>query len=453
MKICETNRADEVTPKNNTDKIQKKWEEFGFNGQIAKEHPDFVSFLFTSGLVFSIVMFQNSFGEKGIDVDSYGHPLLKIEGAWTRWDSFKDTIEYNPKTEAIVSTKDRSLMYNYIASQGLVQRDNARYDKIYPIAKLSHEQKEEVKKEAANFWQTNQEIDPGIEKDSVLQVVTSRRDLWGRNWWTENLLDNTPEHVSLRLIDKEGNLYSFGLKMPPNEARRVFAYLPFTYLTTATANIATPDYDETRRFDERRITSIPLTTERKDAILNFINEINKRDLSFNIAKQNCNKLAQIVLGIAGVEVNTRISFGALFVRLLPSPSRLPFIGGFFSTVHKVASVVSNFFAKLVSYIPKPIIRVFTVIHDGILFLPRLIQTISLNILAIALGGIRKDKKETVNEPHDDKRLVRFPSLINSVSDFFKAEKTQSYFSGLMVEWQLKQKSTRCHKYDKLRMYL
>ncbi len=453
MKLFGTNGAPEAPPQFSEDKSQKKWEEFGFSSQIAKEHPDFVTFLFTSGIIFSIVMFRNSFGDQGLDVDSYGHPLLKVDGVWTRWDAIKDKIEYDPKREAVIAIADRSRMYNYIMPQGLVQKHNARYDELYSVAKVTSEQKEEIQKEAEKFWQANDEVDPGKTKDCVLQVVTTRRDLFKRSWWTENLLDNTPEHVSMRLIDKEGNLYSFGMKMPPSEARRVFAYLPFTYLTTATANVSTPDYEEARRFDERRVTSIPLTSERKDAIIQFINEINSKDLSFNVAKQNCNKLAQIVLGIAGVEVNTRISFGSLFFRLLPSPSRLPLVGGFFSTVHKVVQAVSNFFSTLVSYVPKPIIRVFTVLTDAALFLPRLIQTVSLNILAIILGAIRSDKTQHVNEAHDDRRLVRFPSLIHSVSDFFKAEKTHSYFSGLMVEWQLKQQSTRLHKYDKVRMYL
>ena len=453
MKLCGTNGAPAAPAQFTEDKAQKKWAQFGFNPNIAKSHPDFVTFVCSSGIVYTIAMHKNSFNYIGIEQDSYGHPMLKLDGNWVRWDQLKEQIVYDPKQEAVVSSKDHSLMYNYIMPQGLVQKHNARYDELYSVAQLDTDQKTTLQTEAAKFWQTNEEIDPGQAKECVLQVVTTRRDLLKRNWWTENLLDNTPEHVSLRLIDKEGKLYSFSLKMPPNESKRVFSFIPFTYLTTASANVATPDYDEPRPFDERRVTSIPVTSAQKDAIIAFINEINRKDLSFNVAKQNCNKLAQIVLGIAGVEVNTRISFGTLLYRCLPSPSRLPVVGAIFRTANKVAQAVSSFFSMLVSYIPKPVIRVFTVITDAILFIPRLIRTVALNILAIILGGTRRVPTQPLNEPHDDKKLVRFPSLIHSVSDFFKEEKTHSYFSGMMVEWQLKQHSTRCHTYDKVRMYL
>ncbi len=180
-------------------------------------------------------------------------------------------------------------------------------------------------------------------------------------------------------------------------------------------------------------------------------------MCFNYAKQNCNKLAQVVLGIAGVKVNTRLTFSKLLGRLLPSPSRLPIVGFAFRTANKVASFARSIFATIVNRIPEPALRVFSYSRDILLFIPRGLTTVFHNTLAFLLGGAKKTEgvaHACDGEPHmDDNRLTMFPRLFNNVADFFKHEKSHSYFSPLMVEWQLKQPSTRIYTYDKSLMYI
>lgn len=437
---------------------QKKWVELGFPPELAKSHPDCARFLFDSGLAFTIAMFHNTFGQESpIQQDTDSHPLLFMNGRLERWEYIKEQIDYDPAQDSLIAKGNPAICYNYIFPEGIVQKHYAKYDTLYPVAELSQEKLVQLQTHAQQFWQTNDEVDPAEHKECVLQVVTTRRDAFGRNWFTENLLDNMPEHVYLRLVDKKGKVYSFGMKMPPSEAGMVYAKIPFTYLTTAASNITTPDYEEKRKFDERRVTSIPLTDARKDVILEYIKKTNGSEMCFNYAKQNCNKLAQVVLGMAGVQVNTRLTFSKLLGRLLPSPSRLPIVGLFFRTVHKVAACVGSIFATITSYIPKPVKRVYSQIKDYLLFIPRTIMAVFSNTLGLILGGARKTATLAANYLHethmDDTRLTYFPRLFNSFTDFFSHEKSHSYFSPLMVEWQLRQTSTHIYAYDKPMMYL
>lgn len=457
MKICASFYAAPIKGESES-KNEKKWVELGFNLEIAKSHPDLVRFLFDSGLAFTIAMFRNTCETaSGVEVDSDNHPLIMMNGRLERWDVIKQQIDYDPAQESLIAKGNPALCYNYIHPQGIVQKHHAKYDTLYPVAELTKRKLTKLQNQAALFWQANTEVDPTEDKECVLQVVTTRRDAFGRNWFTENLLDNMPEHVYLRLIDKTGKVYSFGMKMPPSEAGKVYAKLPFTYLTTAAANITTPDYEEKRKFDERRVTSIPLSDARKNAILEYVKSTNDSCMCFNYAKQNCNKLAQVVLGMAGVAVNTRLSFSKLLYRLLPSPSRLPVVGLFFRTVHKVTALVQSVFTKITSFIPESVTRVYTHIKNYLLFIPRTVSAVFSNTLGLILGGARKTATLAANYMHethlDDTRLTKFSRLFESFTDFFSHEKSHSYFSPLMVEWQLKQPSTRVYTYDKPMMYI
>jgi hypothetical protein len=436
---------------------EKKWVELGFSPKIISSHPDCVAFLFTSHLVYSIASFHNSF-ELGsaIELDQDDHPLIKMDGKWCRWEQIKQLIDYDPTHASLIAKGNPAICYNYIHPDGIVQKDYAAYDKLYPVAQLSQTQHAELQAHAKQFWNTNSEIDPEENKDCVLQIVTTRRDICRRNWFTENLLDNIPEHVHMRVIDKQGRLYSFGMKVASSAAAEVYKSVPFTYLTTAPSTITTPDFEESRKFDERRVTSIPLTEERKTAILEYIEKTNSKGVSFNYAKQNCSKLAEIVLAKAGVKISTRLTFNRLLMRLLPSPSRLPIVGVLFKIANAVAAAVSRLFARVVQAIPAPIKRIYSVCIEYLLHVPQTIQAIFNNTLALILGAGRTTS-QTVQTPHDtkhdDNNLTIFPRLINNFKDFFTYEKSHSYFSPLMVEWQLKQASTHIYTYDKPRMYI
>ena len=460
MRICGNNDAQD-TNKNQTPILsandEKKWVELGFDPKFIASHPDFISFLFTSHLVYCIASFHNSFGSGvAFESDTDDHPLIKMDGKWCRWELIKQQLDYDPTIASLIAKGNPAICYNYIHPEGIVQKDYAKYDKLYPVAQLSETQHADLKAHAKQFWNTTAEVDPNESKDCVLQIVTTRRDICRRNWFTENLLDNIPEHVHMRVIDKQGRLYSFGMKVASSAAAEVYKSVPFTYLTTAPSTITTPDFEESRKFDERRVTSIPLTEERKTTILEYIEKTNSKNVSFNYAKQNCSKLAEIVLAKAGVKISTRLTFNRLLMRLLPSPSRLPIVGILFTIANKVAAAASRVFARIVNAIPDSIKRIYSICIEFLLHVPQTIQAIFNNTLALILGAGRTTAQTVKTHhdiKHDDNNLTVFPRLINNIKDFFTYEKSHSYFSPLMVEWQLKQASTIIHTYDKPRMYV
>lgn len=437
---------------------QKKLISLGYPEAIVTNQPEFARFLVRSGLAYQIAMLHNSFeGEAPITADSDGHPLIIMNGIRTRWEEIAKLIDYDEKQDALVAKHDPAIGYNYVFPEGIVEKHPAKYDAIYPVGQLSEEKRQELLKHAELFWQTNENPSPLESKPCVLQIVTTRRDLFGRNWLTENILDNLPEHVYVRLVDEKGKVYSFGMRMPPEESNQVYAKLPFTYLTTASSNITCPDYEETRKFQERRVTSVPLSEAAKNEILSYVQKTNGKGVSFNYAKQNCSKLAQVILRKAGIRMNTRLTFGKLIYRLLPSPSRLPGIGLVFKAANKVTSLANSLFKQIRKVTPKPIRHAVREVKKIVSFLPNMLTTLFNNTLAIILGGLKRTGS-TSNLPKcdhrmNDSRLSYFPRLFNKVSDFFSHEKSHSYFSPLMVDWQLKQASTRIYTYEKPKMYL
>lgn len=435
----------------------KKWKGLGFCETIAQDHPDCARFLLSTGLAFQIAMFQNSSNTEAFAKDTDNHPMLKMNGQYTRWDTLNSMFDYDPVQECLIAKGQPAIGYNYIYPDGIVQKHKSKFDAIYPVYEITQDESKNLLKHANKYFENNPEIDPGERKDCVLQVVTTKRDPFARNWFTENILDNSYEHVTLRLIEPSGKVYSFGAKLPIVESTMVFDHLPFTFAATANANITTVDYEESRRFEERRVTSIPLTLKRKEAILEYVNKTNREGIRFNYLRQNCNKFGQVVLGIAGVEVNTRISAMGLFWRMLPSVTRLPVAGPVFRLANKVCRAVGSIFNKLANLIPSPVKWFFSKVKLVVTFVPCKIGTLFLNTLVMILGASKKTMPLAPPKVHEstmqDNRLSPFNQLIDTFSEFFDDEKSDSYVSALMVEWQKKQKSTHIFTYDKPQMYM
>lgn len=436
----------------------RKFCNLGFNESICQSHPQCVRFLLDSGLAFQIAMFKHTteegIFEHDIRLDNDNHPLIKMNGKWERWEEIHKLIEFDKIQEKLIAKGQPAIGYNYISPEGLVQKEYRDYVELYPLEVLSKTCHEVLKKHAEKFWQTNEEIDPGEEKDCVLQVVTTKRTPFKKNWLTENIIEKCPEHVFTRLIDKTGKVYSFGVKNTSEDNFRIFGFLPWTIGTTVPTNITTPDYEESRKFDERRVTSIPLTTKRKDEILRYVNETNSDEPRFNYARQNCSKFSQVVLEKAGIFVNTRSTFVDFIGRMLPSPTRIPIIG---SAIKAVSNSVESCANTIYKISPKPLQKAFSLIGEGNRFVKHKIDVIFSNTVVLCVGGLKMSKPLKNGKVHeskiDDHRMTNFHRLIHSPSDLFNEELSDLYNSHLMIEWQMKQESTHIHTFDKSRMYI
>ena len=176
------------------EKRLKTFEELGFSSDIATNHPECALFLMKSKIAYTIAMFCNStpVGQERhqLRIDHNGHPLLKVEGEWIRWEDFQALVTYDKDIERLVSKTNPEEVWTYISPEGFVKKDPYGSHALYPIEQVSQEKQKELLALAKTFVFENPLVDDGEEKDCVLQVYTSKREALPRNWITRNFLDN-----------------------------------------------------------------------------------------------------------------------------------------------------------------------------------------------------------------------------------------------------------------------
>jgi len=445
-----------------TEYEQAKFVRLGFPKEVTSSHPECVHFLIQSGIAYAIAMFKNSTqsgqNEHDIRLDIDKHPLIKMQGQWQRWEHVESLLEFDKEDGQVVSKGNHAIKWNYISPDGFVQKGMYEYDEIYPVEQLSQDEYAGLIEHSKKFWDAFPEVDVGEAKDCVIQLVSTERNGGvERNWFNENYLDNMPGHTSLRIIDKTGAVYSFGFVLSEDQSKRIRSS-PFTYLQSGKINMATYDYEETRSFDARRVTSIPLTSLRKEKILSAISNWNREGIRFNYIHQNCTKASTVVLDMAGVHIDTRITFRNFILRNFPDISYLPGYEPLSAAVQKIQEAVAPIFETIDQYIPtKPITNFFSWIGEGLSFVPRKLTALAVNSLVVLFGGASESAPFEEGKNHhsrmDDDKFVDFKALICTVGDMFEDEKSDSYHSAKLPEWQKKQSSTVVYKYEGPKMYM
>ena len=187
-----------------------------------------------------------------------------------------------------------------------------------------------------------------------------------------------------------------------------------------------------------RITSIPLSSQRSQDILNYLKELNGKQLRFQYERQNCSLLMLEVLKKTGYDVNIRTTGIAFLYDLIPNLNQFPIIGPLVAKVEKCAQWIWNAMPHIVT---DPIAWTKKVV----LFVPKKFATYAANLLSWKLGAAKKTTplQEGVEEEElfDKKGLQTFSSVIRSWSDLFKEETTAVYDAKFFMDWQKEQKST------------
>lgn len=438
--VAQKKLAEHPDQKKEDDGIAKKWEKLGLPAAVLQNHADCARFLIKSGLAFSIVGFRETCQNPNVHdlkLDPLdGHPMIKMQGRWMRWEAISREIHYDAEAEKIKSRAYPGHIvqsWNYFHPNGLVPIDRFDWDQAFSIYDLTPDEYQKVKQSALKFYETNPERDPGIAKDCIVQFVTVDHRAVPAGAIYDNAQRNYPVHIGMRLITSDRKVYSFGYQMPPEEASFVLQDYFSTFLATAEAKIGMLDYEEFRP-DNKLVTSIPLSTQRGQNILNLINELKGKQLRFQYMRQNCSQLMREVIQIAGYDVDTRTTGKEVLSGALPSLSQIPVIG-------KVDSVAKKIWNCFPAFVTKPI--EFTV--DILLFAPRKIATVLTNLLAWKMGATKKTTplQEGVEDEefYDKKKLQSFSTLIRSWTDIFKEETNVVYHSKYFLDWQKKQRST------------
>ncbi len=420
-------------------RLAEKWAEHGLPASVLEYHADCARFLIESKLAFDIVGFRETShnpNEHNVKLDPRdNHPMLKMRGEWKRWETITREIHYDAKAKQIKSLNCPSSLvqtWSYSHRDGLVPEDRASWTQPYPVYELSGEEYQRVRQYALKFYETNPEKDPGILKDCIVQFYTVDHRNLPKGAIFDNAQRNYPLHIGMRVITADRKVYSFGVQMPPEEQEFVFSDYFSTFLATVDGKIEMRDFEEFRA-DSRNVTSIPLTPQRAQNILNRIKEINEKQYRFQYMRQNCANLASEVIQLAGYNVDMRTSAKDFFLDTFPSLTQIPLI-------KTICDCAQNIWKGMPALITKPI--EFTA--DVILFVPRKIGTILTNLFVLKLGGAKKSTPlEGVEDEefYDKGKIQYFSSVIRSWTDIFSDEVNAVYSSKYFVDWQKKQHST------------
>lgn len=428
---AEKKLAGHETEKESDAGIAEKWEKLELPASVLENHADCARFLIESKLAFAIVGFQHE-----LRLDHDGHPMIKQQGAWKRWEVLNGELHFDAKLEKIKSREYPGQLvqtWNYFHPQGLMPIDRFNWDRPFSIYELSQDEYDKVKQTAHKFYETNPERDPGIAKDSIVQFTTIDRRILPDGWMLDNANRNYPVHIGMRVITADRKVYSFGVMMPPEEYAFIFQDYFSTFLGTVDAKINMFDYEEFRP-DDKLVTSIPLSAQRAQNVLDLINDLNKKQFRFQYMRQNCSQLMREVIQKAGYDVDTRTTFKDVVYDAFPSFSQMPLIGA-----------IDSFVRSILSCIPSVVTVPIHFVAEIILIVPKFFATVATNLLAWKMGAAKKNTplQEGVEDEefYDKKKMQNFSSLIRSWTDIFREETNVVYHSKYFIDWQNKQKST------------
>jgi hypothetical protein len=441
------------------EKIVKKWGNLKLPKSILTNHIDFARFLMESGLAFKIVGYRETCRNShlhDVKLDSDGQPMIKVQGAFKRWDVIKKELSYDSKQNRIFSLAYRGSIvqsWTYLSPNGLVPIDRLNHKQI-PIYQLNEQERQRVLSHARKFYNTNEEIDPGVPKDWVVQFHTSPRRQFVASIpplpdhpLLDNLARNLNTHIVMRLIAPNGDVYSFGLEMPTDSQEFLWENGMAKFLGTVPARICVGDYEEFRPYKERFVTNIPLSAQRAENILSFINH--SGDVRFNFLRQNCASLMHIVLKQTGYDIETQTTVKDLLIDILPDIKHIPLVGSILDQINQV-------FKKAVSMLYSHTPKLFIAAGSMIFYVPlkismvpihvlSKISTVAINTFISYFGGGKMLSALPDGVPEDDfynaKRFLNFSRLIRSWTDLFKEQTLELYHSKYFIDWQKQQEST------------
>ncbi len=457
---------DQMKSKEEVLKKQTQWvKNLGFPESVLSFHSDFVDFLMDSELAFKISMFQNT-TKKGKEIhviacDEDGMPMMRCNGTMQRWDTIKKMCVYDPIQGKVVSCENKEKGWNYISPKGLVEKDPFDYERLYAIEKIESVDYKEIREQAEKYWETNEEIDPGIEKDCIFQIVTTKKSLfprWLPEFLKENLDKNSPSHTYLRFIKPNGKVYSFGFEMKSSEQKQVLEFLPFTFLRSGLTKFSTSDYDESRKFELRYVTSIPVTKERLKASLEYVVAKNKEGLRFCFKDDNCTRGAVDIAKINGVQIDPTMTIRDFFWRILPDFEKIPVIGPVFIEIAQKIQLVANALLQAMPSVQCEVVNsTHKTLSETVQILAKSIENIFYNALIYLMGGAEMTTALQEMKKKAEETLTVAPqamTLFNDGLNFLKDPVGGVFHSIKVTEWQLQQPSTVTIAYEgKPRLYL
>ncbi len=393
-------------------RLKGKWSNLGLQDQWFNDDLKGATTLLVTRLIFPILGFQKTrdvldseirfnHEKNGIEIRMQGKFVLVKEKISNQFIFSKEgggTIQH------AITKKN----WTYLGTNGLLPVDRWTHREFLPVVQLNSTQ----------LLRLREHTNKSSIDNCFIQIVTVPRNVWSspNSYLTglkQNYKKNVPLHAYVRLIDKDGFVYSTGFGSTDEQDQ---LQNEMGYFSTINGMPTILDYEEFRPHKGRVTTTYPISLDRFNQTLNKIREDRRSTIRFNIQIQNCNTLAIKYLKTAGVDFpSINMSLRDIIYETLPDVLQF----------RKSREIFNKYTPQLVKLLVNGI---YTILRTLIEYL---ISILILNPLFI-LYGINRSSKLTDRKSSED-LLIAAKRKIHLFSNAFDL---QVDFSLKTIERQL-----------------
>jgi len=425
--------------------VYSTWDRLGLEMSALETDYDSCTFLIKQRLIYTIVGFSNtsSIGWTcdQLQFDKMGKLTMRVEGTHVPVEEIKKRFSYNRNRQELVENKTQK-GWTYTIPSGLVPRSSYDTQEIIPVTRLTKKEHTKLLTHAKTMESSSFASEPS-SANCIFQICTNPRQfkhipfappLDGIHAFTET-------HVGFRIIDQNGNVYSSGFTWAEEEDTYCDGLQ--NALATISGMPGILDYEEFRPYEDRLVTSIPMTQETCDQMLKELNSMREKKVRYNAMTQNCTLLATELAKTAGVTIDQRLSRREVIGYMLPHFSSF---APFCKIAAKIASL-SDTISKKTKLPSGKRARTILGMVTTIIFAPiRVINNILFNCILLGFGAGR-GSPTTGKEYSLKQKAHALSALIQSPKDLLSSNPTTVYHPGPVIAWQLEQKSTCTYSYE------
>lgn len=423
----------------------QKWLRNGFSADIYHKHPQFCTFMETSGLMSQMKVTRDAVRE--ID----GEPAVLVEGAWTKWSVLRTLFEPRASKrygETFIVHKHTNEVYTYLDNGRGLQKHHPYVTENAPISTLNEGQYQTVLAKAQAFVRPGEEHLSDEERQRlnagrpfVLQLVSSYTE--GLNTRMHELMIK-PKHPYLRVIAGADN--------PEQNTRRGEVYevgygwkkkviIP---LRTTQGQFRSPDVWEYVPVEERLVTNIPISQEEARALREYTLKYHRdgvnlgNPVAFHLTRQNCSTYVRNAMAVAGIEAPTEVDLASLIHEV--SPEWMANVADFFGQIYQGAK---KSLKCAISALPQGVHNALTTCADKISSLARrameAVTAFCMVPLNALLGGGLGEGGRAFVPPRAPESQIG-PTL-HSWKSWFSLSTYRINLPGVLQRWQRQQAST------------
>jgi hypothetical protein len=422
-----------------------KWLKYGMPGDIYRKHPEFCSFLETSGLLSQMKVTKNA----PFEVD--GEVAIIVNGETMRWSQIKtdfEVVESPLYGEKFIVHKNTRDVYTYLDNRKGLQIHHPYITELNPTSVLTEEEYNQVLGKAREFVRPGEENIPSeqleeLNKDRtfIIQLVSSK--VAGPDTNAHNLLYKR-KHPYLRLIVgkdipekglRKGDVIEVGFGWKNKVT------IPFV---STQGQFRSPDVWEYINSDQKVVTNMPVTHAEAKALSDFTLKYHRdaknlgKDIGFNLAKQNCSSYVRTALNEAGIKVPTEISLKELVRKI--SPDWVKKVAVQVQYAEKVARKLTSWtIMMLPRQVKNALLKVAAAVEQLYKNFLEMVAAFTLAPVGVVLGG-GVGNGGAAFVPQEGKEKDLKPTFSNW-KNWFRISSYNFNLPGVLQEWQEKQAST------------